>query len=93
MWYVRLKLFSEGGIKRDGNSQEVYMGIRESKTGIAATLYPKPLLNPIFGCNRGVNGAVAFSSKKHVRVTECENSINTSQTNTVMCKMNISRAL
>ena len=31
MWYVQSKLISEGGIKRDRNSREVYTGIRESK--------------------------------------------------------------
>ena len=31
MWYVWSKLISEGVIKRDGNSPEVYTGIRESK--------------------------------------------------------------
>ena len=31
MWYVWSKLISEGGIKRDGNSREIYTGNRESK--------------------------------------------------------------
>ena len=38
MWYVQSKLISEGGIKRDGNSWEVYMGIRESKREMLHTL-------------------------------------------------------
>ena len=39
MGYVWSKLISEGGIKRDGNSREVYTGIRESKRRELPTLY------------------------------------------------------